>query len=72
MVKHTPRNWDRLLGGLQRRPWAIWMNLAVQSVPLAGFLVYPGVGFIGLLFVAIWALIAYLRSEVKRRQPPPG
>lgn len=59
-----------LLAGLQRRPWAIWMNLGVQVVPLAGFAVYPGVGFIGLLFAAMWVLIAYLRAEVKRRQPP--
>lgn len=59
-----------LLAGLQRRPWAIWMNLGVQALPLAGFLVYPGVGFIGLLFAAMWVLIAYLRAEVKRRQPP--
>jgi hypothetical protein len=59
-----------LLAGLQRRPWAIWVNIAVQAVPLAGFVVYPGVGFIGLLFGAAWVLIAYLRAEVKRRQPP--
>lgn len=59
-----------LLVGLQRRPWAIWMNLGVQLVPLAGFAVYPGVGFIGLLFASMWVLIAYLRAEVKRRQAP--
>ena len=59
-----------LLSGLQRRPWAIWVNLAVQVVALAGFVVYPGVGFIGLLFTGVWALIAYLRAEVQRRQPP--
>jgi Protein of unknown function (DUF4233) len=57
-----------LLTGLQGRPWAIWMNLAVQAVPLAGFALYPGVGFIGLLFIGVWALIAYLRSEVRNRQ----
>ena len=57
-----------LLTGLQRRPWAIWVNLAVQVVPLAGFAVYPGVGFIGLLFTGLWALIAYFRAEVRRRQ----
>jgi hypothetical protein len=57
-----------LLCGLQRRPWALWMNLAVQLVPIAGFLVYSGVGFIGLLFAGVWGLIAYLRSEVLRRQ----
>jgi hypothetical protein len=42
--------------------------LAVQLIPIAGFLVYPGVGFIGLLFGAVWALIAYVRSEVRRRE----
>jgi hypothetical protein len=57
-----------LLAGLQRRPWAIWVNLCVQVVPLAGVVVYPGVGFIGVLFAALWALIAYFRAEVRRRQ----
>ncbi|HWF29721.1 MAG TPA: DUF4233 domain-containing protein [Mycobacterium sp.] len=57
-----------LLTGLQRRRWAIWLNLGVQAVLLAGFVVYPGVGFIGLLFGGLWLLIAYLRAEVRRRQ----
>lgn len=56
-----------LLAGVQRRPWAIWVNLGVQVVPIAGFALYPGVGFIGLLFAGVWALIAYLRAEVRRR-----
>ncbi|ORA14169.1 hypothetical protein BST12_23140 [Mycobacterium angelicum] len=59
-----------LLTGVQRKPWAIWVNLAVQLVLLAGFVVYPGVGFIGLLFAGVWALIAYFRAEVRRRQEP--
>src|SRR6202012_5547897 len=45
-----------LLTGLQRRPCAIWVNLAVQAVPLAGFALYSGVGFVGLLFTGVWAL----------------
>jgi Protein of unknown function (DUF4233) len=57
-----------LLTGLQRRPWAIWLNLGAQVVLLAGFVIYPGVGFIGLLFSGLWVLIAYLRAEVRRRQ----
>ena len=57
-----------LLTGLQRRPWAIWANLAAQVAVLAGFALYSGVGFIGLLFTGVWALIAYLRSEVRNRQ----
>ncbi len=61
-----------LLAGLQRRPWAIWVNLGVQLVLIAGFAVYPGIGFIGVLFTALWALIAYFRAEVRRRQEHGG
>jgi hypothetical protein len=57
-----------LLVGLQGRSWAIWVNLAVQLIPIVGFVVYPGVGFIGVLFAAVWALIAYFRAEVIRRE----
>jgi hypothetical protein len=57
-----------LLAGLQGRSWAIWADLAVQLIPIAGFAVYPGVGLIGLLFAAVWALILYVRSEVLRRE----
>ncbi len=57
-----------VLSALQRRPWAIWVNLAVQLVLLAGFFVDAAIGFIGVLFTAVWLLIAYLRAEVLRRQ----
>jgi len=72
----TPASLTYLLGlalvlllftGLQGRPWAIWANLALQLVLVAGFLVYPGVGVMGLVFTAVWALIAYFRAEVLRR-----
>ncbi|BBZ76709.1 membrane protein [Mycolicibacterium anyangense] len=57
-----------LLAGVQGRPWAIWMNLGVQLILVAGFFVYPAIGFIGLLFLVVWGVIAYLRAEVLRRQ----
>ena len=57
-----------LLAGMQKRPWAIWMNLGIQLLLVAGFLVYPLVGFMGLVFAVVWGVIAYLRSEVLRRQ----
>jgi hypothetical protein len=57
-----------VLAGLQRRPWAIWADVAVQLVLIAGFAIYPGVGIIGLIFAAVWALILYVRSEVLRRE----
>jgi hypothetical protein len=57
-----------LLSGLQGRSWAIWVNLAVQLVPVAGFAVYPGIGIIGVLFAVVWAVIAYLGAEVRWRE----
>ena len=57
-----------LLAGMQGRPWAIWANLGVQLILLLGFLIYPAVGFIGVLFIVVWAVIAYLRHEMLRRQ----
>ncbi len=69
-----------LLAGVQGRPWAIWVNLGIQLVLIAGWVVSGAVGFIGVVFAGVWLLILYLRSEVKRReargllpgqQPPP-
>ena len=57
-----------LLAGMQGRPWAIWANLAVQLILVAGYLIYPAIGFMGVLFVVVWGVIAYLRAEVLRRQ----
>jgi hypothetical protein len=57
-----------LLAGLQRRPWAIWANLGVQVILVAGFVIYPAIGFMGVLFAVVWGVIAYLRAEVLRRQ----
>lgn len=57
-----------LMAGIQRRPWAIWANVGAQLLLIAGWAVYPGVGFIGLLFLVVWLLIAFLRAEVLRRQ----
>jgi biotin transporter BioY len=57
-----------LLAGVQGRPWAIWVNLALQLVLIAGVVVHGAVGFIGGVFLVVWALIAYLRAEVLRRQ----
>lgn len=57
-----------LLAGLQGRPWAIWVNLAIQLALVAGWVVSAAVGFIGLVFTGVWLLIVYLRSEVKRRE----
>jgi hypothetical protein len=57
-----------LMAGIQGRSWAIWANLGVQVVLIAGWAIYPGVGMMGVLFGVVWLLIVYLRAEVLRRQ----
>ncbi len=57
-----------LLTGIQGRPWAIWVNLAMQLVVIAGWAVHGAIGFIGVIFAGVWLLIGYLRAEVKRRE----
>ena len=58
-----------LMAGIQGRSWAIWANLGIQSVlAVVGWAIYPGVGFIGILFTLVWLVIVYLRAEVLRRQ----
>ncbi|MGV0814371.1 DUF4233 domain-containing protein [Mycolicibacterium boenickei] len=57
-----------LMSGLQGRPWAIWANLGIQLVVIAGAVVHGAIGFIGVIFAIVWLLIVYLRAEVKRRQ----
>jgi hypothetical protein len=57
-----------VLAGMQGRPWAIWANLGAQVILIAGFVVYPGIGFIGVLFALVWLIIAWMRNEVLRRE----
>ncbi|MGD9621494.1 MAG: DUF4233 domain-containing protein [Mycolicibacterium sp.] len=57
-----------VMTGVQGRSWAIWANVGVQPLLIAGWLIYPGVGFVGLLFTVVWLFIVYLRAEVLRRQ----
>jgi len=57
-----------LLAGVQGRSWAIWVNLGIQVLLIAGWVVHGAVGFIGVIFTGVWLLILYLRNEVLRRQ----
>ena len=57
-----------LMSGVQGRPGIIWVNLGIQAVFVVGALIHGAIGFIGVVFAGMWALMIYLRSEVKRRQ----
>lgn len=53
--------------GLQRKPWAIPMNLTLAGLAVAGWAVHWSMGVCGLLFAVVWAYILYLRRDVQRR-----
>ncbi|WP_280401390.1 DUF4233 domain-containing protein [Nocardia carnea] len=53
--------------GVQRRPWAIPFNLGLQVLVLAGGIFHISIAVIGVVFLAVWAFILVLRSDVKRR-----
>lgn len=57
-----------LLAGVQGKPWALKADLAVQVVLIGGVVIHAAIGFVGVVFAAVWLLLAYLRAEVKRRQ----
>jgi hypothetical protein len=37
-------------------------------VLVAGWVIYPGVGAMGVVFLIVWLMIVYLRGEVLSRQ----
>lgn len=50
------------------RPWGLGFALALQVLMLAGWVVSPSLGVLGLVFCLVWALMLWLRHEVIRRQ----
>ena len=57
-----------LLSGMQGRSWALWANIGIQFVLIAGAFIDVTIGIVGIIFLLVWVLIFYLRTEVKRRQ----
>ncbi|MTE13256.1 DUF4233 domain-containing protein [Nocardia aurantiaca] len=53
--------------GLQRRPWAIPFNLALQVALLLGGFIHLSILVIGVVFVAVWVFVLFLRADVKKR-----
>ncbi|HJC61896.1 MAG TPA: DUF4233 domain-containing protein [Candidatus Dietzia intestinigallinarum] len=54
--------------GLQRRSWAIPMNVTLAALAvIPGFFVHWSMGICGLMFAAVWAYILYLRFDLARR-----
>ncbi|MFE2959282.1 DUF4233 domain-containing protein [Nocardia tengchongensis] len=53
--------------GVQRRPWAIPFNLALQVALLLGGFIHISILVIGVVFVAVWVFVLFLRADVKKR-----
>ncbi|NLE82045.1 MAG: DUF4233 domain-containing protein [Rhodococcus sp.] len=53
--------------GLQGKPWAMTYNLVLQAAMIAGFLVHPALGVLGLIFAGVWGYLIYLRRDITRR-----
>ncbi|SFP97622.1 Protein of unknown function [Amycolatopsis arida] len=50
-----------------RRPWVTWVVLALQVALVAFAVALPAVAIIGLLFLAVWLWLLWLRRDVARR-----
>ncbi|EME20993.1 DUF4233 domain-containing protein [Rhodococcus triatomae] len=53
--------------GVQSRTWAMGLNLALQVGMIAGWVIHPAIGALGLLFSAVWAYLLYLRKDIEAR-----
>jgi hypothetical protein len=57
-----------LASGLQRRPWGLAVALVLQvAVIVAGFVLVPALGVMGVVFAVVWGFLLWLRREVARR-----
>ena len=50
------------------RPWGLGLTVALQVLMLAGWVVSPSLGVLGVVFCLVWALLLWMRQEVIRRQ----
>lgn len=53
--------------GLLRFSWSIWVILGLQAALLAFVATLPWVAVIGVLFLAVWLWLMWLRRDVARR-----
>ena len=73
----TPLGWGVLGGlavamllasGVQRRPWGLRVALALQvAMIVAGFLLVPALGVMGVVFALVWGGLLLLRRDVAMR-----
>jgi hypothetical protein len=52
---------------VQRRSWGLGLALVLQLAMVAGWFAHPALGGLGLLFVAVWGYLLYVRWAVAWR-----
>ncbi|HLU55130.1 MAG TPA: DUF4233 domain-containing protein [Pseudonocardia sp.] len=50
--------------GLQRRPWGLWLALALQAVMILCGLLVPALGVMGVVFALVWGGILLMRRDL--------
>ncbi|MGB3770356.1 MAG: DUF4233 domain-containing protein [Rhodococcus sp. (in: high G+C Gram-positive bacteria)] len=53
--------------GLQGRSWALQFDLGLQALVLLGFFAHPSIAAVGVLFLAVWLYLVYLRRDLRKR-----
>lgn len=56
-----------VLSGMQRRPYALQINFAMQALVILGGLFHWSIAVVGAVFLCVWIYIAYIRRDVERR-----
>ncbi|GAA3959107.1 DUF4233 domain-containing protein [Gordonia caeni] len=56
-----------VLSGMQRRPYALQINFAMQALVILGGLFHWSIAVVGVVFLCVWIYIAYIRRDVERR-----
>ena len=53
---------------VQSRPWAFSLDLGLQAVLVAGWLVHPALGITGVIFSVVWGAVWWMRRGVLKAQ----
>lgn len=50
-----------------KKPWALQAFCGLQVLVIAGWIVHPGIGAVGIVFAIVWGYIVYIERDVRKR-----
>ncbi|MEO9327700.1 DUF4233 domain-containing protein [Gordonia aurantiaca] len=53
--------------GLQGRPWALNLDLALQAAVIVGGLFHWSIAVVGVVFASVWLYIRHVKLDVEKR-----